>query len=105
MKRIKLILACGLALALTGLTTLLVAAGASRDTYATVRAVHGSAKYKLTDGGELRTLKVNQVLIPGTIIITGADGLVDLSVNGLTSTVRVTANTTMALATMKTVGR
>jgi hypothetical protein len=104
MKRIQLILACGLTLALTGLTTLLVAAGASRDTYATVKAVHGDVKYKLTAGGDLKTLKVNQVLIPGTIIITGADSIADLSVNELTSVVRVTERTTMALTTMKSVG-
>jgi hypothetical protein len=102
MKRIKLILACGLTLAVTGLTTLLVAAGASKDATATVRSVLGTVNYKGPEGGDFKPLKVNQVLAPGTILQSGPNSQAYLIVNGLTSTVKVTENTTMTLTTMIT---
>jgi len=95
-----LILACGLTLAVTGLTTLLVAAGASRDASATVRSVIGTATYQGPDGGDFKPLKVNQILTPGTTVKSGANSAVYMSVNGLTSTVKVTENTTMTLTSM-----
>jgi len=101
MKHIKLILVCGLTLALTGLATLLVAAGASRDTTAVVRSMQGNLQYKLPEGGDWKPLKVNQILSPGTILRSGPGAVAFLSVNRTTSTVQVKENTTMILTTMK----
>jgi hypothetical protein len=104
MKRIKLILVCGLTLAVTGLTTLLVAAGANKDATAVVRSVTGSVQYKGPADADFKPLKVNQELVPGTALKSGPDSAAYLMVNGRTSTVKVTANTTMTLTTMLTVG-
>jgi len=104
MKRIKLILVCGLVLALTGLTTLVVAAGAQRDTKATVRAVHGDVTYQMDGVGPFQALKVNMVLTARTVLKSGAGADAWLQVNGLTSTVKLTENTTVTLSKMEAMG-
>lgn len=104
MKRIKLILACGLVLALTGLTTLLVAAGASGDRTAIVKDVKGNVTYKLPEGGDFKPLKVNQELAPGTVIKSGPGATAYLSVNGVTSAVKIQENTTVTLSKMTATG-
>jgi hypothetical protein len=99
MKRIKTILACGLTLTLTGLTTLLVAAGAGNSAIALVRSMHGSVEYKF--GSEpFKPLRTNQELPPGTLLKSGPGAEAYLQVNGLTSTIKLTENTTVTLATM-----
>jgi hypothetical protein len=103
MKRITPILVCALTLALAGLTTVVMAAGAKRATKATVRAVHGDVQYS-TDGGQWKPLRPNMDLPEGTSVKTGADSGADMQVNGRTSTVRVTADTTMTLKQMEAIG-
>jgi hypothetical protein len=103
MKRIKSILVCGLVLALTGVTSLVVAAGGEHNTKAIVRSIHGKASYKLA-GGDWVALRVNQELAPGTELKTEADSAVYLQVNGYTSTVKLTENTTLTLAKMLEMG-
>ena len=99
MKRIKLILVCGLTLAMTGLTMLLVAAGAPGTGTANVKSVKGSVTYKVP-GGDFKPLSVNQDLAEGATVRTGPGGMAYLSVNGKTSAVRVEENTTMVLTKM-----
>ena len=70
---------------------------------ATIRSVHGSAQASI-GGGPVQPLRPNMPLTEGATIQTGADSAVDLQVNGRTSTVRMTADTTMTLKTMKTLG-
>jgi hypothetical protein len=103
MKRIKSILICGLVLALTGVTTLVVAAGGEHNTKAIVRSIHGKASYKLA-GTDWTPLRVNQELSPGTDLKTEADSQVYLQVNGVTSTVEMTESTTMTLTKMVEMG-
>jgi hypothetical protein len=104
MKRIKLILVCGLVLALTGLTTLVVAAGAQRDTKATVRSVHGDVTYQADGMGPFLPLKVNMVLTPKTVLKSGPGADAWLAVNGSTSTVKLTEKTTVTLSKMEATG-
>ena len=103
MKRIKSILICGLVLALTGVTTLVVAAGGERDTKAIVRSIHGKASFKVA-GGDSMPLRGNQELSPGTELKTDADSRVYLQVNGYTSTVELTENTDVTLTKMLRMG-
>jgi hypothetical protein len=103
MKRIKSILICGSALALTGLTTLLVAASGDRDAKAIVRSVHGDVKYQLP-GGQFMPLKVNAVLDPQTVLKSTAGAEAYLQVNGTTSTVKLEESTTVTLSKMENLG-
>jgi len=104
MKRIKLILVCGLVLALAGLTTLLVAAGAPRGTKATVRSVVGDVTYQAEGSGPFLPLRVNQELTEKTVLKSGPGANAYLQVNGFTSTVRLAESTTVTLATMTATG-
>lgn len=103
MKQIKTILVCGLVLALTGLTTMLVAAGGERHTKAIVRSVHGKVQYQ-TEGGQWKPLRVNQELTEGTLMKSEAGADAYLQVNGLTSTVKLTESTTITLKKMLATG-
>jgi hypothetical protein len=93
-----------LTLALTGLTSLLVAAGTSNNSKAIVRYLKGSVMYQLPEGGDFKPVKTNQELDPGTTLRTGAGAAVYLSVNGLTSAVMMKENTTMILSVMTKTG-
>ena len=104
MKRIKLILVCGLTLALTGLTMLLVAAGTMGSTTAIVKDVKGNVTYQPPQGGGFMPLKANQELKEGTSVKTGPGGTAYLSVNGKASAVKVEENTTMVLTKMTMTG-
>jgi hypothetical protein len=107
MKRFNSILACGLVLAVAGLaifTTSVKAAAGKREAKASVRAVHGLANYSTDNGATWMTLRPNTELGEGAMIKTDPDAVVDLQVNGRTSTVRVTAGTTMTLKQMDTMG-
>ena len=103
MKQIKTILVCGLVLALTGLTTMLVAAGGERHTKAIVRSVHGKVEYQAADG-QWKPLRVNQDLNEGTLMKSDAGAEAYLQVNGLTSTIKLEEKTTITLKKMLAVG-
>ncbi len=103
MKRIKSILICGLVLALTGVASLVIAAGGEWNTKAIVRAIHGKASYKV-GGGDWMPLKVNQELSPGTQLKTDVGSEAYLQVNGFASTVKLTENTTVTLTKMMQMG-
>lgn len=100
MKRIKLILVCGLVLALTGLATLLVAAGAQRDGKATVRSVVGDVTYQMDGVGPFLPLRANMDLTPKTVLKSAPGGSAYLQVNGYISIIKMTESTTMTLAMM-----
>jgi hypothetical protein len=104
MKRIKLILVCGLVLALTGLTTLLVAAGAQREGKALVRTVTGDVTYQADGVGPFLPLRVNMELTPKTVLKSAAGASAYLQVNGYLSTIKLTESTTLTLATMMATG-
>ncbi len=104
MKRIKLILVCGLVLALTGLTTLVVAGGGPREMKATVRSVVGNVTYQVDGVGPFLPLKVNMDLNQNTVLKSGPGASAYLQVNGYTSTVKLTDNTTVTLAKMMATG-
>jgi len=93
----------GVVAAFAGAPMMLMAAAANNKATATVRAVIGKAWYS-EPGGQPAPLRPNAVLNEGTTITTEADTTVDVQVNGHTSTVRVTANTTMSLKTMLDLG-
>jgi len=103
MKRIKSILICGLVLALTGVASLVVAAGGEWNTKAIVRAIHGKVSYK-AGGGDWMPLRVNQELSPGTQIKTDPGAEAYLQVNGFASTVKLTESTTVTLTKMMQMG-
>ncbi len=104
MKRTKSILICGLVLALTGLTTLLVAASGNRDAKAIVRSVHGYVTYQAPEGGPYLPLKVNMELVPRTVVKSGDGAEAFLQVNGSTSMVKVAERTTLVLRKMEDLG-
>lgn len=104
MKRIKIILVCGLVLALTGLTTLVVAAGAQRGTKAIVRSVVGTVTYQADGAGPFLPLKANMELSAKTVLKSGPGANAYLMVNGYTSTVKLGENTTVTLAVMEAMG-
>jgi hypothetical protein len=103
MTKIKSVLMCGLVLAFAGATSLVMAAAAPKSTQATVRAIKGTATYSINGGPDL-PLRPNMELDEHTLIKTGPDSQVDLSVNGRTSTVRITASTTVTLDKMLDLG-
>ncbi len=70
---------------------------------ATIRTVHGTASYELN--GATKTLKPNMELPAGTVITTGPDSEVYMSVNGITSAVKVSAETSMAIPKMDKIGK
>lgn len=103
MKRIKSALICGLVLAFASITTMVMADMSSHAAKATVRSVHGMAQYSV-DNGPMMDLHPNTELPEGATVKTGPNASVDIQVNGRTSVVRVTADTTMTLKTMEDLG-
>jgi hypothetical protein len=69
---------------------------------AIVTSVHGTATY--SSGRTPMPLKVSMKLDPGTVITTGPDSYANLSVNGVSSSVRVQPDTTMSISTMDCIG-
>lgn len=98
MRKIQTIVACAAALALLGVSTLKAAENDSLQGKATVKSVHGNVDYQ--SGGSWMPVKVNMELDAGVVIRTGPQSTCDLSVNGLSSAVRLEADTTMAIPTM-----
>jgi hypothetical protein len=103
MKRIKSVLMCGVVLAFAGAPTMLMAAAMGQSGNATVRSIHGSANYSV-NGGQPAPLRPNTELPEGAVITTSADTIVDLQVNGHSSTVRITSDTTITLQKMIDLG-
>ncbi len=70
---------------------------------ATIRTVKGTATYELN--GVQKQLKPNTDLPAGVKITTGPDSEVYMSVNGISSAVRIGAESTMAIPTMDKIGK
>jgi hypothetical protein len=102
MKRFQTVAAYLVALALTGAFTLKSEQPGKIRGRAIVRTVMGTASY--TAGGGPLPLKPNMELDPGTTISTGPDSVVYLNVNGLSSSVRIQADTTMSIPQMERIG-
>ena len=102
MKRFQTVAAYLVALALTGAFTLKSEQPGKTRGHATVRTVMGIATYN--SGGGAMTLKPNMELEAGTTISTGPDSVVYLNVNGLSSSVRIQADTTMSIPQMERIG-
>ena len=103
MKRLVTIAAYLMVLVLAGVSSLKSAEPGKIPGKATVRTVVGPATYTKAGGGSDK-LKANQVLEAGDSITTGPDAYVYLSVNGVTSAVRIGAETTLVLKTMENTG-
>jgi hypothetical protein len=102
MKRIHILFACALALALAGVTTLRSAEEGLKQAKATVRSIHGTVQW--LDNGIWLPVKPNMKFAAGIAIRTGPDGVADISVNGTASAVRLTNNTTLQIPIMAYVG-
>jgi hypothetical protein len=102
MKRFQAIAAYLVVLALSGAVTLKSAEPGKVQGKALVRTVHGTATYSV--GGVAMPLKANMELEAGTLITTGPDSYVYVNINGISSSVRVAADTTMAITTMNCIG-
>jgi hypothetical protein len=103
MKRIQTIAAYLVVLALAGVSSLKSAEPGHVMGKAIVRTVHGTVTYT-TAAGATAALKVNTELEPGSTVITGPDSYAYLNINGMTSTVRVAPDTTLAIPTMDRIG-
>ena len=103
MRGAKSLLGCGLVLAVAGCASDDGGQMAWQESTATIRSVIGSAQWSI-GGGLWLPARPNMIMPEGTTIQTGADSAVDMQVNGHTSTVRLTSNTTMTLSTMKALG-
>jgi hypothetical protein len=102
MKRFHTIVAYLVALALTGAVTVKSDQPGKIRGRAIVRTVNGNATYDA--GAGAMPLHANMELDPGTTITTGPDSVVYLNVNGLSSSVRIQADTTMAIPQMDRIG-
>jgi hypothetical protein len=103
MKRLVTIAAYLMVVVLVGVSSLKSAEPGQIKGKATVRTIKGAATYTKADGAS-GALKVNQELDPGDTVTTGPGSFVYLSVNGLSSAVRVAADTTLLLKTMDRTG-
>jgi len=102
MKRLQTIAGCLLAFVLAGVISLKSAEPGKIEGKAIVRTISGKATY--TSGGGSLPLKVNMELPASSTITTGPDSFVLLNVNGLSSAVRIDANTTMGIEKMIRIG-
>jgi hypothetical protein len=103
MKRIQTFAAYLVVLALAGVSSLKSAEPGHVVGKAIVRTISGAATYT-SPTGMTGALRVDMHLDPGTTITTTPDSYVYLNINGLTSAVRVGADTTLAIPTMDRVG-
>lgn len=103
MKKPKLIFACALLVAVATFLTVRAAEEGEKQGKATVRSVHGKVQYQDPSGAWL-PVRPNMKFSAGVVIRTGPDGTADLSVNGLTSVVRMTNSTTLQIPKMSYVG-
>jgi hypothetical protein len=98
MRKIQISVACAVALAFVGVATLESAEDGSVQGKAIVKTVHGNVQYQ--SGGGWSELRPNTVLEAGAVIRTGPDSSADVSVNGLSSAMRVEADSTVAISSM-----
>jgi hypothetical protein len=103
MKRLHTIAAYLAVLVLAGVSSLKSAEPGKIEGHATVRTVKGTATYT-TPGGVANVLKPNTVLNPGDKITTGPDSFVYVSINGVSSAVRIAAETTLVIDKMERTG-
>ena len=96
-------MACALALAFVGGTTLHSAENGRKEGHATVKAVHGTVDYQINDG-QWMSVKPFMTLAAGAIIRTGPESYADVSVNGQSSAVRIDAESKLEIASMFYVG-
>jgi hypothetical protein len=87
---------------LTGVTTLQSAEEGRKEGKATVRSVHGTVQYM--ENNAWLPAKPNMKFDAGITIRTGADGVADISINGTSSAVRLTNNTTLQIPAMSYIG-
>jgi hypothetical protein len=103
MKRLVTVAAYLMVVVLVGVSSLRSAEPGKIPGKAIVRTITGTATYTKAGGGTA-PLKVNMELDPGDLVTTGAESFVYLSVNGLSSAVRVAADTTLLIKTMERTG-
>lgn len=103
MKRIQTSIACLIALAFVGVSTVKSVDNGQVDGKAIVRTIHGTVEYS-ADGSSWNKLHVNMELDPGAKIRTAPDSTCDLNVNNSASVVRVLEDTTMSIPTMNRTG-
>jgi len=102
MKKIQILLACTLIIALAGLTTLRAVEAGQKEGKATVKSVHGTVQY--LENGKWLPVHVNMKFGAGVTIRTVGNSQADISVNGVSSVVRMTNATTLQIPTMSYVG-
>ncbi|HEX4122785.1 MAG TPA: FecR family protein [Verrucomicrobiae bacterium] len=99
MRTIQTIVACAAALALVGVTTTLQAAeNDNLQGKATIKFIQGNVEVQ--QGGNWTPATVNEELDSGSVVRTGAGSRCDLSVNGLSSAVRLGPDSTLGLTDM-----
>jgi hypothetical protein len=102
MKKTQIAFVCALSLVLAGTLFVRAAEEGRKEGKATVRTVHGKVEY--LDNATWLPVRPNMKFDAGVTVRTGADGTADLSVNGLSSAVRITNNTTLQIPNMTYVG-
>jgi hypothetical protein len=100
MKKTQIALLCALTLIVVG--SIRAVEEGRKEGKATVRSVHGTVEY--LDNSVWLPVRPNMKFDAGITIRTGSDGMADLSVNGFSSAVRITNNTTLQIPTMTYVG-
>jgi hypothetical protein len=102
MKKTQIALLCALTLALAGVAAVRAAEEGQKEGKATVRSVHGKVEY--LDNATWLPVRPNMRFDAGVTLRTGKDGTADISVNGTSSAVRITNDTTLQIPTMTYVG-
>jgi hypothetical protein len=103
MKRLQTVSVYLAVFVLAGVSSLKSDEPVKTQSRAMARTVKGRATYTTPDGTTKR-LKANAELAPGTTIITGPGSFAYLSVNGLSSAVRLDAKTTVVIERMERTG-
>jgi hypothetical protein len=103
MKRLQKLVVYMAVLAISGAITVKSVEPGKVATMATVRSVKGPVTYSINGGPEI-PLKTDMKLDAGATVTTGADSEVYLSVNGISSAVKVQANTKLIIPTMDSIG-
>jgi len=102
MKKAQSLITCALLLAVAGISVVQAAEEGRKEGKATVRSVRGKVEYN--DHGNWLPLKPNMKFASGISFRTGPDGVADISVNGLSSAVRITNATILEIKDMSYVG-
>jgi len=103
MKHIQRLVIYLAVLAISGAVTVKSIEPGAIDTKATVRSYKGTAKYSL-DGITWEDMKVDVKLPPMAWVKTGPESEVYMSVNGVSSAVKVKADTTLQIPKMEKIG-